>query len=232
MTICDIPGIVKSSFDIAITVKNVTATGIWPLNTKIFGDEEFLPSQVANRPLPPSDAPDYSILQADESQLQSARESNRTFSPSVINTSYASNITSPTTIVFPSISTTISVHPVRDGVFSPEAVRPLPKAGPRKATQNGRKVKSAILTDTPVKNQIEAIEARRNNKKVKRSVFEQENRPAKTLGKAKNKKSKSKKEDSSSNDKDDADCYCVVCIEPCSQSRPKERWTQCVECKA
>nr|CAI5825316.1 unnamed protein product [Callosobruchus analis] len=110
MTIYDIPGIVKTSFDIAITVKNVTAgfqaTGIWPLNTKIFGDEEFLPSQVTNRSLPPSDAPDCSIVQADESQLQSARENNRTPSPSVINTSYAFNITSPTTIVFPSTSNT------------------------------------------------------------------------------------------------------------------------------
>nr|CAI5825311.1 unnamed protein product [Callosobruchus analis] len=216
MTIYDIPGIVKTSFDIAITVKNVTAgfqaTGIWPLNTKIFGDEEFLPSQVTNRSLPPSDAPDCSIVQADESQLQSARENNRTPSPSVINTSYAFNITSPTTIVFPSTSNTTSVHPERDGVFSPEAVRPLPKAGPRKATQNRRKVKSAILTDTPVKNEIE-----------------KENRSAKTLGKAKNKKSKSKKEDSSSDDEDDADCYCAVCIEPFSQSRPKESWVQCVE---
>nr|CAI5825314.1 unnamed protein product [Callosobruchus analis] len=211
------PGKVMTIYDIpAITVKNVTAgfqaTGIWPLNTKIFGDEEFLPSQVTNRSLPPSDAPDCSIVQADESQLQSARENNRTPSPSVINTSYAFNITSPTTIVFPSTSNTTSVHPERDGVFSPEAVRPLPKAGPRKATQNRRKVKSAILTDTPVKNEIE-----------------KENRSAKTLGKAKNKKSKSKKEDSSSDDEDDADCYCAVCIEPFSQSRPKESWVQCVE---
>lgn len=40
--------------------------------------------------------------------------------------------------------------------FSPEQVRPFPKAGPRKQTRRGRKKgKTSILTDTPVKQQIE-----------------------------------------------------------------------------
>lgn len=40
--------------------------------------------------------------------------------------------------------------------FSPEQVRPFPKAGPRKQTRGGRKKgKTSILTDTPVKQQIE-----------------------------------------------------------------------------
>uniref|UniRef100_A0A0E9SC25 Uncharacterized protein n=1 Tax=Anguilla anguilla TaxID=7936 RepID=A0A0E9SC25_ANGAN len=38
---------------------------------------------------------------------------------------------------------------------SPEALKPYPKAGPRKAAQERRKRKSAILTDTPIKEQLE-----------------------------------------------------------------------------
>ncbi|KAF9801349.1 hypothetical protein SFRURICE_016338 [Spodoptera frugiperda] len=50
--------------------------------------------------------------------------------------------------------------------FSPERLRPLSKAPPRKGTQtNRRKVKSAVLTDTPVKDELAAIEAARTVKK-------------------------------------------------------------------
>jgi hypothetical protein len=57
-------------------------------------------------------------------------------------------------------------------IFSPESVRPLPKAAPRKATQqNRRKVKSAILTDTPVKDELAAIEAARQKKKYKSLIL-------------------------------------------------------------
>lgn len=52
--------------------------------------------------------------------------------------------------------------------FAPETVRPLPKAPPRKGNQiNRRKVKSAVLADTPVKDELAAIEAARSKKKVK-----------------------------------------------------------------
>ncbi|KAJ8728783.1 hypothetical protein PYW07_006479 [Mythimna separata] len=59
--------------------------------------------------------------------------------------------------------------------FSPDTLRPLPKAPPRKGNQtNRRKVKSAILTDTPVKDELAAIEAvRMAKKKVKKPNFEE-----------------------------------------------------------
>lgn len=50
--------------------------------------------------------------------------------------------------------------------FSPETLRPLPKAPPTKGNQrNGRKLKSAILTETPVKDKLT------NKKKVKKPNF-------------------------------------------------------------
>lgn len=56
MTIYDIPSITKSAFDVAITARNISAdfaaTGTWPVNTNIFGEADFLPSQVTDRPNP------------------------------------------------------------------------------------------------------------------------------------------------------------------------------------
>ncbi|CAB3252439.1 unnamed protein product [Arctia plantaginis] len=59
--------------------------------------------------------------------------------------------------------------------FSPETLRPLPKAPPRKGNRtNRRKVKSAILTNTPVTDELAAIEATRTaKKKVKKLNFEE-----------------------------------------------------------
>ena len=55
-------------------------------------------------------------------------------------------------------------------VFSPETVRPYPKAAPRKINSAGRrKRKSAILTDTPKKNYIKTatnLKKLRNKKKL------------------------------------------------------------------
>ncbi|GAA6102776.1 histone-lysine N-methyltransferase PRDM9-like isoform X1 [Tachysurus ichikawai] len=45
--------------------------------------------------------------------------------------------------------------------FSPVSIRPHPKAGPRKQTTKGRKRReTAVLTDTPVKKQLEAEKSR------------------------------------------------------------------------
>jgi hypothetical protein len=55
-------------------------------------------------------------------------------------------------------------------VFSPQVIRPLPKPLPRKGTQNRRKVKSAVLTGTPEKEALKAIEPKRNLKDAKRQV--------------------------------------------------------------
>ncbi|CAG5029138.1 unnamed protein product, partial [Parnassius apollo] len=59
-------------------------------------------------------------------------------------------------------------------VFSPEIVRPYPKAGPRKAAKtNRRKRKAAILTDTPEKNALEE-QQNKTTKKVKKPQEKEE----------------------------------------------------------
>jgi len=57
---------VKTSFEIAITTKNIisgfSACGNWPVNTNIFTEQDFLPSQVTDRPLSNSET-DVTLVQ-------------------------------------------------------------------------------------------------------------------------------------------------------------------------
>ena len=52
-TIYDIAGIAKKAYNIAFSKKNMEsalkATGVFPLNTDIYTDEDFLPAEVTNR---------------------------------------------------------------------------------------------------------------------------------------------------------------------------------------
>nr|CAH7744433.1 unnamed protein product [Callosobruchus chinensis] len=79
-------------------------------------------------------------------------------------------------------------------LHSPEALRLLPKAPPRKGNQwNRRKIKSAVLTDTLVKDEIAAIEAgKRVTSSIKRIFADEKPKKekAKKLNKENNKRKK------------------------------------------
>ncbi|CAH1961771.1 unnamed protein product [Acanthoscelides obtectus] len=108
--------------------------------------------------------------------------------------------------------------------FSPEALRPLPKAPPRKGHQrNRRKIRSAVLTDTPIKDEIAAIEASRKN--VKRRIFNKDNsKKAKKMNSRKNQTDDEEEEEEN-------DCFCLCCLEPFANSKSREKWVQCIDCK-
>ncbi|CAI5650280.1 unnamed protein product [Oreochromis niloticus] len=114
------------------------------------------------------------------------------------------------------------------GLPTPEDIRPYPKAGRRKPSSKGRKRrKSAILTDTPVKQQLEK---EKNKAESSKKLFQKRGtRGGKTSGPMKNNAAKRRKiiQESSS---DDEECFCLVCVEPFSNSRPKETWVKCVKC--
>lgn len=122
---------------------------------------------------------------------------------------------------------------------SPEDIRPFPKAGQRKrtATNAGRKRgESRILTDTPVKQQIEQdIQARQMKKginKRKRHLFETPSKRETATSTGKTKKKSDgicKKRVRVLNDKSCGD-YCGVCSVAYGDSTDKksdEEWLQC-----
>jgi len=103
------------------------------------------------------------------------------------------------------------------------------KALPRKGTQNRRKIKSAILTNTPVKEELAQLEAKRNLTKIKKRVFEKKE-------KKNNKKKRQLKKKSVQKiriESDNEDCSCLCCLEPFSNSKTEKKWVheECMECK-
>ena len=118
----------------------------------------------------------------------------------------------------------------KESTFSPFLVRPLPKAAPRQMESKGRKRrKTAILTDTPEKNMLAETAKKKKANPLPTSTSKSATRkiPKKTKQNGtKSKNSKSNFSDSS----DDDEYYCLVCCEPYSNSRPNERWVQCVSC--
>lgn len=113
-------------------------------------------------------------------------------------------------------------------LFSPEAIRPLPKAPPRKLTNRGRRTrKSTIYTDTPEKEEIRREhEIRMERLKAKQVKKRLDGR--KTKRNTTNKKKTYTQQESSS---EEEECYCVVCMSAYSESRPREKWIQCTVCK-
>ena len=117
---------------------------------------------------------------------------------------------------------TLGESPCRKQPRTPEDVRPFTKAPPRKTSQRGKKRgRSMILTDTPVKNALEAEAAKRKTKvkgptsrKVARTLA-----PKKQVKAAK--RPKATEEDA---------CQCLVCDEPFGNSRPGEKWVSCTDC--
>ncbi|KAG5895697.1 hypothetical protein JTB14_021390 [Gonioctena quinquepunctata] len=118
----------------------------------------------------------------------------------------------------------ISKNPI---VFTPEAVRPLPKAPPRKSNKGRKTRKSTIYTDTPEKEAIrkehETRLKRIKTKQVKKNLDGRKGKKNTSRGK----KSNTQQEMSS----EEEECYCIICLSPYSESRSGEKWIQCITCK-
>lgn len=233
ITIFDLPEIIEHAFLNAVNPKNIVsgfkAAGIFPLNPNIFVDSDFASSFVTDRP-------------AGESQ-----QSNDFATP-------GSNAmeTSETVVREPE-----AVTPNTSATFSPESVRPFPKAVPRLTTNNrGRKRrKTAILTDTPEKRALEDEERIRNEKnrnkiekasgsnqsmksnvkkrpEVRKLVNDSSDEES-LMKKIKNKSRKrvyKKVADSESSSEDD-NTACLVCDELYDENNVTEDWLQCTQCK-
>ena len=123
-------------------------------------------------------------------------------------------------------------NPAEPTKFNPSDVRPFPKAGPRKTTgATKRRRKSEIYTDTLVK---QALEEEEKNRKCKKKVNMdlrgkrqcKTNNPERKSARKRTQKKNDKDEDTS-----DEKNFCIVCMEPFSNSKPREKWIRCFTCK-
>lgn len=109
----------------------------------------------------------------------------------------------------------------------------LPKAPPRKRNQpNRRKIKSAVLTQPPIRDEIAAIEASRKVNNVKKRVLNEEKKKPKKIKKKTNKKSKVDDEEDEYEEDAENNCFCLCCLEPFANSKSKEMWVQCLKCQS
>nr|CAH7740251.1 unnamed protein product [Callosobruchus chinensis] len=114
------------------------------------------------------------------------------------------------------------------GTFSPEIIRPYPKAGARN-TKNKRKTrKSAILTDTPEKDALALEQSSKKRQKTEQGGAGKGKKIAKKTGE---KCAKRKVLQDSDEESVEDDSFCLVCCESFEQSRAGEEWVQCVICK-
>ncbi|KAB0802688.1 hypothetical protein PPYR_04874 [Photinus pyralis] len=120
--------------------------------------------------------------------------------------------------------------------YSPSDIIPFPKATKRLNTRKGRKKrKTAILTDTPNKNELQEEQEKRNAKKIKQLLKSKGTKrdlstaiaTDKKPNRKKNKRAKYEETDDSS----DEDTFCLICAEPYSNSRPGGKWIRCTTCR-
>lgn len=249
MTIYDIPQIVAGALPDAVSPRNITSgfkvSGIWPFDRNVFREDEFAPSVVTD--IEEQQTTQIQVIYPDQ-ELQNSPEQELHNSPNKISQSsniiiqapnynipIALNSTVPNQVtannLIPSTSSNVQItnenyQNILENI-SPESIRPYPKAvREQKLNRKGRqKGKSAVLTDTPEKNEIEK---KFNERAVKRNIFE-----SKHIKKSKKtkKRNRAKVSNINSDSSDEEETFCLVCMETFSSSKANEKWIQCNECE-
>ncbi|KAJ8939486.1 hypothetical protein NQ318_022540 [Aromia moschata] len=246
ITIYDIPKIVTTALPLAATPSNIikgfTRTGIYPFNRDVFDDADFAPSYVTDRDDPTT-----------QPNVESG-ESTCVVSTVAMSNSVLGGSSSLSTLPVATTTTENNALPSTSGVqttFSPEMLRPLPKAGPRQLKNRRKKRTCAVLTETPERNALAEEQSKRikkdlskidnaKRKAVKKSFFSEKDdgkelpKQAQTTNSRKGQSKKNKDKGYSSteiSESEEDECFCVVCAESFSQSIPNEEWVQCSDCR-
>jgi len=145
LSIYDIAELSGQAFQRSFTIENISSsfksTGIFPYNPNIFTDDVFLPALVTDIPLQQDD--------------------NGGEDPSCVPSTSGLSATSP--------STTTSTSEVNDEALL-EIISPYPKADVTRKRPNQKRCKSAIITDTPEKENILSRRKKQPAKRLKRAV--------------------------------------------------------------
>lgn len=193
MQITDIAALVGRAYPLAFTPSNIMSgfavSGIEPFNADIFQDDDFIAASVTDRPEPADAAALTTIVAANEStgnssssgvhRAAAADEASRGSSQRASHCRPTENVTPSTSNVtvnshFIAVnqsrqttrptSTPTEMEPSHSSPITLQKLRPFPKAGARKSTKGRKRQKTRILTDTPVRAEILAIQEERRKK--------------------------------------------------------------------
>lgn len=197
ITIKQMAALSATAFSKSMSAENINSafrcTGIFPLNSMIFGDHEFVSASVTDQPIlvdplateanqtqpgptgtsvPQTNTPAPPILTAQSRTSTSLAEPQPSTSSAGSQPLIVTADPQPSTSLQNLLPTTLSADTPAKQLpsstsldrITPQQILPLPKAGPRKAN-NRRKVKSAIITDTPEKLRLEEEIKERDGKK-------------------------------------------------------------------
>nr|XP_047133687.1 uncharacterized protein LOC124811672 isoform X1 [Hydra vulgaris] len=238
MSVYSLPGIVGNSFPLACTPNNIKAgfakTGIYPLNVYIFGEHDFMPAYTTDRPPPKQDcAVESTVL-----NISNVMDVDFTISENdMLNAGCSKDIKPRQDISYSSSNDEHSASTESTVVLSPEDLRPLKKAEPRKRVRaNKRSRTTSILTDSPNMN---VLKIEKESAKKKKLTIE-ERKQAKKLNEDNIKMSKRSNSKGSlhlmekslncPNSSVVEECFCLVCVGMFSKSKAGEVWVQCTQC--
>ncbi|CAM1298099.1 Uncharacterised protein r2_g752 [Pycnogonum litorale] len=246
ITIYNLPSIIQNCWPRAATPSNITkgfeCTGIVPFNPDVFGEDDYAPASVTDRPNPqPHDENIQNAINLNEGiQINSpAQDSSSLPDVEMGQVSERGRVDKETEneprgqdvqAVVPRNQSGETDRNSTPETFSDEAISPLPKAPPRKSQSNQRKKrKTAILTDTPEKQALEE-EQLRSKKNKPRPRQKSGSNPMKET-RAKQPSATKKPLRVSDGETSEEECFCLVCVGPFSNSKPREKWIECISCK-
>lgn len=143
-------------------VSGFKKTGIFPYDENVFPDSHFLPAEVSNQgkefamdeDVGQDEHVDTAVPPSASSQIDSTF-TNASTSLTPVRPSRSANDD------IPSLSNNTShTNPTFVGL-TPEQLRPYPKTKPRKSQPNRKRMRSAIITDSPVKNLLSKVKPSR-----------------------------------------------------------------------
>ena len=234
MSIYDIPQLVEQAFKSAMTPGNIASgfrvSGIFPFNDAVFGDDEFLPSNVTDRDAPAVAGPAPAVAGPAPAVAGPAPAvagpAPAVAGPAPAVAGPAPAVAGPAPAVAGPAPAVAGPAPAIAGpstsVTSPEQLRPYPRAPPRKTHGRGRRRGTTMIaTDTPIKKKLEEIQKSRSQPKNSKRKL--------PIGQRSSKKGKKASEERKL-EGNQQEWYCLVCAESYASSLPKERWVQCESC--
>lgn len=218
----DIARLVTPAFLKSASAKNAvhgfSSTGLWPLNRNTFGEEDFAPATVTDRP-PPLDepVPSHDQVARNKSPRSSCRDQVATTQLGLPGSSCQDQVVS-----FPDTSKQFLEDKETSSSTSPFQLRPLKPYETRNDKRKRKCQRSEILTSTPQKDVQKMCYVK---------SLQQTARDKKTSSKVVKKTAKKPRILFAEIEENQDDTRCCVCTEKFADSAGQGQWIQCGDCQ-